>query len=400
MRSRIICIGVLVCALIACLAAPASGSTGTPFAASGGFRLFSGLQGDPSATQSDAVTAAQRSDIVSGLTVQISHFGAAMRQANPGVKLFVYLNGELSQKSDCATFPASWYLYDSNGHKVTSGTTGNCAMNPESTQVWSGYAGWVDYVRHRCADDLAAAPLATGCFVDQISSALDSGFASAPPVDPATHTLYVMSTWMAQMGRIGQAIESFTGRPVVGNSYEGGSRYWKQPTNIVNGYGIDAFEAEHFLNATPSQWTGLSYWIKNINMMIDAQAHGKSVLVGFTGAPTTNLEAWREYVAASYLIGDNGYAWLAFCSSTQSSYDSPSPLYSLKVGLPLQTATSATGYEVSTGLFVRKFSTGIAIVNLSGATRTISLGGTYRDVSGAVHTQITLANAAGIVLAS
>lgn len=400
MRSRSICISVLVCVFSACLAVPASGSAVTPFTASGGFRLFSGLQGNPSATQSDAVTAAQRSDIVSGLTVQIGHFGTVMRQANPGVKLFAYLNGELSQKSDCATFPASWYLYDSNGHKVTSGTTGNCAMNPESTQVWSGYAGWVDYVRHKCAADLAAAPLANGCFVDQISSALNSGFASALPVDPATHKQYVMSTWMAQMGSIGQAVESFTGRAVIGNSYEGGSRYWKQPTDIVNGYRIDAFEAEHFLNADASQWTGLSYWIKNINMMIDSQAHGKSVLVGFTGAPATNLEGWREYVAASYLIGDNGHAWLAFCASTQSSYASPSPLYGLKVGLPLQTATSATGYQVSTGLFVRKFSTGIAIVNLSGGSRTVALGGTYRDAAGAAHTQITLANAAGIVLAS
>ena len=59
------------------------------------------------------------------------------------------------------------------------------------------------------------------------------------------------------MAQIGQRIQSFTGKPVVGNSYEGGARYWGVPTNIVNGYGISAFESEHFLNADHNQWTQL-----------------------------------------------------------------------------------------------------------------------------------------------
>jgi hypothetical protein len=323
-----------------------------------------------------------------------------MRQANPGVKLFVYVNGELAQSKDCATFPASWYLYTASGAKVKSGTVGNCAMNPESTQAWSGYAGWIDYVRHKCAADLATAPLADGCFVDQISSALNSGFATGTPIDPATGNAYAMSTWMAEMGQIGQAIETFTGKAVIGNSYEGGSRYWKQPTNIVNGFAIDAFEAEHFLNANTSQWTGLSYWTKNIDMMIDAQAHGKGILVGFTNAPSTNTATWREYVAASYLLGNNGHAWLAFCSASGSSYADSSPLYTLNVGSPAQTASSVTGYQIATGVFLRRFTSGMAIVNLSGSTKTIPLGGTYRDAAGSSYTQVTLPNASGKVLAS
>jgi Hypothetical glycosyl hydrolase family 15 len=379
---------------------PAQAGVATSFPSTAtGMHLFAGLQGKASATQAQAVTAASMSDVVSALTVQIKSFGAAMRAANPNVKLFVYVNGELAQKKDCATFPASWYLYDAAGKKVTNTTTGNCAMSPESTAAWGGYAGWIDYVRHQCALDLAAAPLANGCFVDQISSALNSSFASALPVDPATGKLYAMSTWMSQMGQIGQAVESFSGKPAIGNSYEGGSRYSGQPTSIVNSYSIDAFESENFLNANSSQWTGLSYWEKNINMMIDSQAHGKGILVAFTKAPSSTQETWRAYVTASYLLGNNGHAWLAFSSSTLSPYTDPSPLYSVKVGSPLQTATSVTGYQTAPGVFERKFSSGVAIVNLSGSSTTVALGGTYTDMSGHAFTQVTLANAHGAVLA-
>ena len=286
--------------------------------------MFSGMQGSTSATQSDAIAAANMSDIVSGLTVQIKQYGAAMRQANPNVQLYLYVNGELAQSKDCSTFPASWYLYSTGGAKVKS-PNGNCAMYPLSTQTWNGYAGWIDYVKHLCAQNLAQAPLANGCFVDQISSALNSSWASALPIDPATKKVYAMSTWMGQMGQIGQTIEQFTGKPVIGNSYEGGARYWGMPTNLINGYGIDSFESEHFLNANKTQWTKQSYWTKNIDMMIDAQSKGKRINVGFTDAPTTNEETWRQFATASYLLGNNGNAWLAFCSTAKHSYTDPSP---------------------------------------------------------------------------
>ena len=228
---------------------------------------------------------------------------------------------------------------------MKSGTHGNCAMYPLSTPPWNGYNGWIDYVQHQCADALQTAPLANGCFVDQISSALNSGFATALPVDPATRALYRASTWMAQMGQIGQRIQSFTGKPVVGNSYEAGARYWGVPTNIVNGYGISGFESEHFLNANQTQWTQLAYWTQNVNMMIDGQAHGKGVEVGFTDAPATNEEIWRQYVVASYLLGNNGHAWMAFSSTSKHTYTDPSAVVQaadrqpvsdgrLRVGIP------------------------------------------------------------------
>jgi hypothetical protein len=338
------------------------------------------------------------SDVVGGLAVQLHNFGSAMRQANPNVALYVYVNGELAQSKDCSTFPASWYLYSTSGAKVKSGTNGNCAMYPLSTKPWNGYNGWIDYVQHQCADGLRTAPLASGCFVDQISSALNSGFATGLPVDPATGALYRDATWMAQMAQIGQRIQSFTGKPVVGNSYEGGARYWAVPTSIVNGYAISAFESEHFLNANHTQWTQLACWTQNVNMMIDGQAHGKGVEIAFTDAPATNEEIWRQYVVASYLLGNNGRAWMAFSSASKHPYTDPSPLYKLPIGSPAQTSSSVSGYQIRPGVFLRRFTSGVAIVNLSGSSQTLSLGGTYRDVGGKTYSSVTLASARGIVL--
>jgi hypothetical protein len=394
-KFRVIIASLCVACAVTNWSSPTASAAATT---SSGIHLFAGLQGNIGASQADAVAAARMSDVVGGLAVQLHKFGSAMRQANPNVALYVYVNGELAQSKDCSTFPASWYLYSAGGAKVKSATNGNCAMYPLSNKPWNGYNGWIDYVQHQCADGLRTAPLASGCFVDQISSALNSGFATALPVDPATGALYRDSTWMAQMAQIGQRIQSFTGKPVVGNSYEGGARYWAVPTNIVNGYAISAFESEHFLNANHTQWTKLAYWTQNVNMMIDAQAHGKGVEVAFNDAPATNEETWRQYVVASYLLGNNGHAWMAFSSTSKHPYTDPSPLYKLPIGSPAQTASAVSGYQIRPGVFLRRFTSGVAIVNLSGSSTTVSLGGTYRDVGGKSYSSVTLASARGIVL--
>ena len=133
MRSLTCLTGVgLVCLLAGgFFALPADSSTTTPTAV--GIHMFSGMQGNTSATQSDAIAAASMSDIVSGLTVQIKQYGTAMRQANPNVQLYLYVNGELAQSKDCSTFPASWYLYSTSGAKVKS-PNGNRALYPRARQ--------------------------------------------------------------------------------------------------------------------------------------------------------------------------------------------------------------------------------------------------------------------------
>jgi hypothetical protein len=367
-----------------------------------GIHMEIGLQGVSNLTQANAVSAAKMADVVVGLPNDLRLDAAAMRQANPNVKLFVYFNAELVQSKDCSTFPASWYLYGTNGAKVMSKTNKNCAMYPLSTQPATiggvTYNGWMDYVEKTAAAKLAQVPQASGVFLDQTSSALDSGFATTLPVDPATKALYTSSEWMKEMGQLVQGTEQYTGQAVIGNSYEGGSRYWATD-HTINGYAGDVHESEHFLNATSSDWTKSAKWQQNINMMIDAQQAGKGIIVSFGGATAANVEQWREYVTASYLLGDNGHSFLNFSTTTQEPYQTPSALYTMPIGTPLTTATNVSGYLVGK-VYQRQFTNGMALVNVSGASQTVSLGGTYYDVNGTAYTSVTLANGTGIVLHS
>jgi hypothetical protein len=357
------------------------------------------LNGTAGATAAQAVAAARTSDVVMMLAMQARLFGPAMRKVNPGVKLFVYQNAEASKSTDCSTYPASWYLYDTAGNKVKSGTTGNCAMYPLSTQSYNGYNGWADYVAKQCEDHLKTAPLASGCYLDQLSSALDTGFATSLPVDPATGDLYDPNTWLRQMGHIAQTVQNFTGKPVIGNSYEGGSRYYSRPTSILNTYGVMGFMAEHFLNSTPWQWTSLSHWAQNINMMLSSQAAGEDIFLEFRSPNATTAVRWQRYVTATYLIGNNGHAWLCFrignglCWSGAAGGEAPEA-----VGPPLSTRTSASGYAIAPGVYLRKFKSGAAIVNLSGHAATVHLGATYVTPSGARVAAMTLGNTTGVVL--
>jgi hypothetical protein len=356
------------------------------------------LNGTANATAAQAVAAARTSDVVMMLALQARVFGPAMRRANPSVKLFVYQNAEASQSSDCSTFPASWYLYDSAGNKVKSGTTGNCAMYPLSNAAYGGYSGWADYVAKQCADHLRTAPLASGCYLDQLSSALDSGFATGLPVDPATGDVYNATTWLKQMVHIARVVENETGRPVIGNSYEGGSRYYSRPTQILNSYGALGFMAEHFLNSTPWQWTSLPHWAQNVNMMINAQASGEDIFVEFRAPSSATAVRWQRYVTATYLIGNNGHAWLCYRVGQGLCWTGAAAAAKSVVGSPLVTRTSTGGYAISPGVYLRKFQHGAAVVNLSGRPATVHFGAVYVTPSGARVSAMTLGNTTGVVL--
>jgi hypothetical protein len=72
----------------------------------------------------------------------------------------------------------------------------------------------------------------------------------------------------------------------------------------------------------------------------------------------------------------------------------------LPIGSPTQTATSVSGYQVAPGVYERRFTGGIVVANVSGASVTVNLGGTYKTVSGSSLGSVTLANGNGAVLVS
>jgi hypothetical protein len=196
----------------------------------------------------------------------------------------------------------------------------------------------------------------------------------------------------------GQAVASQLNGPVIGNSYDSAPRYYAIPTSLVNASaGLGTLEAEHWFGNDVTQSQSLPAWQQGVQMEIDAQAAGHGVIVN-VDAPGTNVEQWRRYLTASYLLGNNGAAWLEFGPDAQTApFDSPSPLYATPIGTPLQTGGRVSDYARN-GVYERAYSNGLVLVNPSSSSVTVDLGGTYTNESGSAVTSVTLGAWSGAIL--
>lgn len=389
---------VALIAVVAAVAAPASARRVLPSTRSG-IHQFTGIQGRASHnfSASELKTIGRSSDIVTGLSVQIRQYGARLRGANPRLRMFVYVNGMFAQSNQASAFPNSWYLHDAGGHKITSGTHGNYLMNPFSRKRSHGVRGWAAYVTHQCVVKRREARFARGCFLDQMSSAGNTGFVSARPINPRTHRPFTMRGFMGAVNRVGNA--AARRMPIIGNSYESGARYIKNSTRRVNRSHMSAFEAEHWLGATqPRDAQTLKTWKQNVQMLMSAQRHHKGVLVGF-GDMASNLPQWQAYVVASMLLGNNGHVWVHFDApgNGPASWQLNTPLMRAHIGRPLRTARKVGGY-LKHGVYRRAFSKGLVIVNPTARTVVVHLRRPARLTSGRRVTRVTAAPFSGVVL--
>jgi hypothetical protein len=365
-----------------------------------GVHQFTGLQGRSGHhfTSAELHAIGSQSDIVSGLAVQIRSYGPALRSANRHVRLFVYLNGMFSQAKQAGTFPKSWYLHDSHGNRIRSQRFANYLMNPYSRTRFHGSRGWASWVAHRCAAKIKQSRLAQGCFLDQMSSAGNTGFVSSLPIDPKTGRHFTMKQFMSAVNIVGNAAAARA--PIIGNSYESGVRYYQNDTRRVNRSAMRAFEAEHWLGATqPRDAETLSKWQKSVQMLIGAQRHGKGVLVNF-GDMSTNLSSWQTFVVSSMLLGNNGRVWVHFDSSAAggpASWQLNTAVMRAPIGHPLVTHRKVSGY-LHGGVYRRAFSNGVVIVNPTATTRSLAFSHTYSTLSAQRVARISLKPFTGMVL--
>jgi Hypothetical glycosyl hydrolase family 15 len=388
----------LICAATMSPAAGANAQVVLPTAS--GIHRFTGLQGHIGHrfTAAELSAIGHQSDIVNGLAVQIRSYGAALKKANPRIRLFVYVNGMFAQSNQANAFPPSWYLHDGNGNKITSGTNHNYLMNPFSRALFQGHSGWAAFVAYQCAAKINESRFGYGCFLDQMSSAGNTAFVSAHPINPQTHLPFTMSAFMNAVNVVGNRVARIA--PIVGNSYESGARYYGNQTRIVNASNIHLFEAEHWLGATqPRDAHNLVTWKQNVQMLIDAQRHGKGALLNF-GEMASSLQQWQNYVVSSMLLGNNGRVWIHFDSSNPSgptSWQLNTPLMRMPIGKPLQTSRTVAGY-LNQGVYRRAFSNGLVIVNPTARSVSISLMRARRSPSGQLVSRVVLKPFTGSVL--
>src|SRR5690242_3147025 len=209
---------------------PASAISST----STGLHLFTGIQGDVghNFTTTELAGIARQSDVVVGLAVQIKRYAPILQSVKPSIQLYVYTNGMFGQAKDCGSYPSSWKLHTSSGATIVSKTNKNCLMNPYSTQSYGGHAGWTAQVVATCKADLAKAPAASGCFLDQMSGVGVSNFVSGVPIDPLTGKAFTASQYLTAVAKVGNAAAAVT--PVIGNSYESGRKYFTTPTSQLD----------------------------------------------------------------------------------------------------------------------------------------------------------------------
>jgi Hypothetical glycosyl hydrolase family 15 len=380
-------------------AGPASAATSLSRypSTAGGIHLYFGMQGRMSTTRAQAVRAAAAGDMITGLPVQLTRFGPAMVAANPSVRMFAYVNGMFSQSKDCATYPDSWYLHDSSGAKVRAVHTGNCLMNPLSTEPFGGANGWTAHVAAQCSDDIATTP-ATGCFFDQMNAApLGSGFVTGAPVDPSTGAPFARAAYMQLVTDHARALQSAVGAPTIGNSYDSAPRFYGIPTRVVDASPIGVFEAEHWFGNDPLRSRVPSAWRQAVQMMIDAQLAGHGVIVNFDG-PGNHTRMWRRYVTASFLLGDRGHAWLEFAPDSRTApFDSIAPFYRMPIGRPVVQHATVAGYRHG-GVYRRAFTHGLVLVNPGARSIRVGLRGTYRGVRGRPLRSVVMTPHSGRVL--
>jgi hypothetical protein len=388
MRLRItatIVLAALTAGLIATSAPPASAAAGVPVWAA------DFMAGSASPSRARAVAQARHFDVIAALKGTYADHVAAMRAANPDLKLLVYLNGVMAQAGEGTAFPDSWYLRDARGHKVRTKGWGNYLMDPTKT-------GWVDATAARCRRFLADSGY-DGCFLDVLGAApLSPSYVSARPIDPSTGKVWHKASWLAATGKLAAAVRTnVSPAPVYGNGLANGPAYFSRvsPRTILSG--LDGGMAESFVRdayAPVHRYRSVTQWRQDANLLRDVAARGDVGLAMtkvWSSATLRQTRAAQRYAMATFLLGyQPGMSYFSFrddhgLTRWRSVWGRP-------IGSPVD------GYQQVGETFIRHFTGGVVVVNPTGSTTHVRLGGRRRRARGTVSRVTVRPHRASILL--
>lgn len=345
-------------------------------------------------TRSEAVDEARHFDVIIAKPGEYDAYVADMRAANPALKLFAYVNGTFAKASQATAFPDAWYVRDTNGAKVTSTMFGQYMMDAASS-------GWVDDRVALCRHAIAASGY-DGCGLDVLGTTpvTDMTYVSGRPVNPRTRLAWTGQQWLTATTALAAAVRSGTGRAVAGNGVGDGPRYWYAgfpSSQLLNG--LDIGMAEGFLRSGRAElgaYPTLSDWKLSVNMLADADARGKSLVVTtkvWNTGTSAQKDAWHKFALASFLMGANGRSRFVFLYDITLDPAAYHPWWNTVLGSP-SGAYAARG----DGTYVRDFALGKVLANPGGGTVKVALGAAYTTLDGRRVTAVTLAPHSGEVL--
>jgi hypothetical protein len=345
-----------------------------------------------SMTQAQAVTIAQEFDVVAAQSSVFPKYVSAMKAANPNVRIVAYLNGTFDMSSGGTSYPTAWYEKSSTGARIQS-DFGNYLLDPGNTS-------WQQAVAAQCTSAITKSHY-DGCFVDTLGTApLDPGYVTGLPINPATGVEWTGTQWLAATSAVaGAAQKANPSAIVVANGLANGTKYFSTDgaTSALLGPSGQAM-AELFLRPPGNAATNfptVAKWLANVNMLVNAEALGESVLtttkIWVTATPG-QVAQWHKFTLASFLLGAGGHSYFSFLGARpNSSLIQDYAWDHVNIGTPLGAFTQ------SGNLYERSFSNGIVAVNPNSTPATITFAGTYTNLDGTALTSETLAPNSGDV---
>ena len=341
----------------------------------------------------DALEAARHFDliVVSPSSVDAKDL-AAMRRLDPELRILAYMNGAFAQARQGQAYPDSWYARDANGSKVRSVGYGNWLMDVTEH-------GWIDDRALTCERLLTVG--LDGCMLDLLGTApLLPGYATGIPIDARTHDAWRAEEWLAATSDIARTVQRLV-RPaiVIGNGLASGPRFFDAaaPSSVLLD-GVRGGIAEGWLRSSRQEIDAhptLAAWLLDIEMLSTAGRHGKTVLVltkAWAHGTRHQKDRLHEYALASFLLGMEGDAYFHFSYSPRSDPIHPHPWWDPDIGRAIES------YGIVDGIYRRRFTRGLVLVNPTDETRTLQLDGAFVDLRGTPIRSATLSPRNGLVL--
>ena len=335
-------------------------------------------------SQADAVTIAENFDLVAaGAKQYTSATLAAMRAANPNVRVLIYLNGSFDVHKAQA-YPLSEYARDANGNYIKSKQFGNWLMNISDP-------AWVSQVSGQCTTLLAQLPY-DGCFVDMLGDAdLGAGYLTSQPINPATGAVWTQEQELTATTAIAQTVTA--GHPnniIMANGLLNGAGYFSPtaPTSQLFG-GASSALAESWLRSATNAVTAHetpAIWQQEVNMLTNAGGNGDPAAITtkvWVSATAAQLTAWHRFALASFLLGTTGNSYFSFTGSqspTEFQTDATNPLDHTQLGAALGP------YSALGTAFGRQYADADVIVNPTKTTVTVAIPAPCVTLDGALAT--------------
>lgn len=354
----------------------------------------SNMAGFDRITEADAVDLARRYDVIIGTSLKFRGLVPAMHAANPALKVLIYVNAAYGTTEQATSYPESWYARDANGLKITSRNYSNYLMDVSNV-------GWQADVVGECTD-LVTANAADGCWLDMLNdSSTKASYVSAVPVHPGTVTPFTSQEWWGYTGAVARAVHAAPGVGIVAANGAHNGTHYVEGSDVLTG-SVDMLMAECWLRYPGDPLTTYakeSAWKADVDMLVDAGARGASIqAVTKTWAPgtTEQKDVWHQFALASFLLGTDGRAGFTFTPDQTWAGVTPETSWeSTDLGTP-------TGpYALAGGVYQRRFTGGLSLVNPTTLPVTVALAGSYTDLRGATRSgPVVLAPHTGMVLRS